>query len=53
MSMYNTFNMGIGMVLAIDANDADKAIEIISSLGEKAYKIGTVASGEGIEICLK
>lgn len=53
MSMYNTFNMGIGMVAAVSEADADKAIEVLSSLGEKAYKIGYVSEGEGIDIKLQ
>jgi phosphoribosylformylglycinamidine cyclo-ligase len=50
MSMYNTFNMGIGMVAAVAEEDADKAVEVLESLGEKAYKIGYVSEGSGIEI---
>ena len=44
--MYNTFNMGIGMVLAVDKNEADKVIEILESHGEKASIIGRVEKGE-------
>lgn len=52
MDMYNTFNMGIGMVVVVDKEDADKAIKAIENLGEQAYKIGTVKTGkEGIELC--
>lgn len=51
--MYNTFNMGIGMVLAVDKNDAEKTIQALTELGEKAYQIGEVVQGEGIQICLK
>lgn len=53
MSMYNTFNMGIGMVVAVKAEDKEKAIKCLEENGEKAYAIGTVTKGEGIEICLK
>ena len=53
MSMYNTFNMGIGMVIAVDRNDVDKALRSLEESGEKAYVIGDVTEGEGIEICLK
>jgi phosphoribosylformylglycinamidine cyclo-ligase len=53
MSMYNTFNMGIGMVAAVSAEDADKAIEVLEANGEKAYKIGYVTEGSGIEIKLQ
>lgn len=41
--MYNTFNMGIGMVIAVDAQDAEKAVEVLKAAGEKAYIIGHVA----------
>lgn len=50
-SIYNTFNMGIGMVLAVDAKDEDKTLELLKDLGEKAYKIGEIIEGEGIELC--
>ena len=53
MSMYNTFNMGIGMVLAVNKNDAEKTIDILEKSGEKAYIIGKAVKGEGIDICLK
>ncbi|SNU05265.1 phosphoribosylformylglycinamidine cyclo-ligase [Lachnospiraceae bacterium] len=45
--MYNTYNMGIGMVLAIDPADADKVIEALATTGDKAYVIGEVISGNG------
>lgn len=48
--MYNIFNMGIGMVIAVDAADADKAIEILTSNGEKASVIGRIVEGEGVKI---
>ena len=44
--MYNTFNMGIGMVLALPADQAQQALEILSAAGETAYQIGEVISGE-------
>ena len=46
--MFNIFNMGIGMVIALDASEADKAIEILSSHGEKASVIGRIVEGEGV-----
>ncbi len=50
--MYNTFNMGIGMVLALDAADAEKAVAALEAAGEKAYVIGKVIAGEkGVELC--
>lgn len=48
--MYNIFNMGIGMVIAVSPEDADTAAEYISSLGEKPYIIGTVTTETGIRI---
>ena len=48
--MFNIFNMGIGMVLALDASEADKAIEILKSHGEKASVIGRVTATEGVVI---
>ncbi len=50
--MYNTFNMGIGMVLALAEADVHSAISAIEAAGEKAYVIGDVISGEkGVELC--
>ena len=50
--MYNTFNMGIGMVLALAEADVHAAISAIEAAGEKAYVIGDVISGEkGVELC--
>ncbi len=50
--MFNTFNMGIGLVLAVDAEEADAAVRFFEGMGEKAYIIGEVVSGEkGIDIC--
>lgn len=53
MDMYKTFNMGIGLVLAVDKDDAKKTIDILEELGEKAFIIGDISKGEGIDICLK
>ena len=50
--MFNIFNMGIGMVLAVDAAEADKAIEILKSHGERASVIGRVTDTEGVNIIL-
>ena len=50
--MYNTFNMGIGMVLAVDPADVDKTIEAIKAEGEIAYVIGNIEAGEkGVTLC--
>ncbi|MGN0515091.1 MAG: phosphoribosylformylglycinamidine cyclo-ligase [Lachnospiraceae bacterium] len=50
--MYNTFNMGLGMVLAVDPKDADAAIKAIEAAGDTAYVVGKVVSGEkGVTVC--
>ncbi|MBQ3856680.1 MAG: phosphoribosylformylglycinamidine cyclo-ligase, partial [Ruminococcus sp.] len=50
--MFNTFNMGVGMVVSVDKNDADKAVAAIKAAGEDAYILGElVESDEGVIIC--
>ena len=50
--MFNTFNMGVGMVVCVDKNDADKAVSAINESGEEAYILGElVESEEGVIIC--
>lgn len=50
--MYNTYNMGLGMVLAVDAADAEKAMEALGKAGEKAYIVGNVEAGDkGVRLC--
>ena len=50
--MYNTFNMGLGMVLAVDKEDVDKVMQAVERAGEKAYVVGHVEAGEkGVELC--
>ena len=51
--MFNIFNMGIGMVLVLDAAEADKAIAILASHGEKASVIGRVTDRPGVNIILQ
>jgi phosphoribosylformylglycinamidine cyclo-ligase len=46
--MFNLYNMGIGMVIAIDAADAQKSADFLNANGETAYIIGSVISGEGV-----
>ena len=48
--MFNIFNMGIGMVIVLDAAEADKAVSILSAHGEKAQVIGRVVEGAGVTI---
>ena len=43
--MYNTYNMGLGMVLAVDPADADKTVEALKTAGEQAYIVGDVVTG--------
>ena len=43
--MYNTYNMGLGMVLAVDAADADRTVAALAKAGEKAWAVGEVAAG--------
>lgn len=49
--MFNTFNMGVGMIIAVAKENADKAVEILTNAGEKATILGEVATGdEGVII---
>ena len=49
--MYNTFNMGIGMIMAVPAEQADAAMAALAEAGEKAYVIGKVVAGaDGVEL---
>ena len=50
--MYNTYNMGLGMVLALDPADVDKTLEALKAAGETAYVVGTCEAGEkGVTLC--
>ena len=50
-AMYNTYNMGIGMIAAVDKNDVDQTLQAVRSVGEKPYVIGEIVDGEkGITI---
>jgi len=50
--MYNTYNMGLGMVLAVDPADADRTINALKSAGENAYVVGTCEAGEkSVTLC--
>ena len=49
--MYNTFNMGLGMVIAVNKSDVDTVMSAIKSAGEKAYEVGYIKSGDkGVEL---
>lgn len=50
--MYNTFNMGTGLIIAVDKEKADEAVRILEAAGEKAAVIGEIKAGEmGVELC--
>ncbi|MCD8124794.1 MAG: phosphoribosylformylglycinamidine cyclo-ligase [Lachnospiraceae bacterium] len=50
--MYNTFNMGLGMVFAVSPAQADAAVQAVEAAGEKAYIVGSVSEGEkGVDVC--
>ena len=50
--MYNTYNMGLGMVLAVDTADVDKTMEAIKAAGETPYVVGEIKDGEkGVTLC--
>lgn len=44
--MYNTYNMGLGLVIAVDPAQADAAIAAIEAAGEEAYRVGSIEAGE-------
>ena len=50
--MYNTFNMGLGMIVAVDEADVDRAMEAIRSAGDDPYVVGRIEAGEkGVDLC--
>ena len=50
--MYNTFNMGLGMILAVDPADVDKTMEALKAAGETPYVVGSAEAGEkGVTLC--
>lgn len=50
--MYNTYNMGLGMIVAVDAVDVDKTMEAIKAAGETPYVVGKIEEGEkGVTLC--
>ena len=49
--MYNTFNLGIGVILALPTAQAEQALSVLKDAGETAYQIGSVIPGEaGVEL---
>ncbi len=50
--MYNTYNMGLGMLAAVAPEDAEKTIKAMEEAGEKAYIVGSIKAGEkGVDLC--
>lgn len=50
--MYNTFNMGLGMILAVDEADVEKTMEAVKAAGEAPYVVGRIEEGEkGVSLC--
>ncbi len=50
--MYNTFNMGIGMIVSVNPADAEKTMEAMKAAGETPYVIGSLEAGEkGVDLC--
>lgn len=51
-AMFNTYNMGVGMITAVDKTDVDKTVEAIQAAGETAYIMGEIQAGKkGITLC--
>ncbi len=51
-TMYHTFNMGLGMILAVDPADVETVMDVASAAGETPYRAGTIEAGEkGVELC--
>ena len=44
--MFNTFNMGVGMTIVVDKNEADKAISALEAVGEKPVRLGEIVAGD-------
>ena len=50
--MYNTYNMGLGMIVAVDPADVDKTMEAMKAAGDTPYVVGTIEAGEkGVTLC--
>ena len=50
--MYNTFNMGLGMIVAVDEADVDRAMDAIRAAGDAPYVVGRIEAGDkGVELC--
>ena len=50
--MYNTYNMGLGMIVAVNPADVEKTVEAIKAAGETPYVVGSIEAGEkGVTLC--
>ena len=50
--MYNTFNMGLGMIVAVDKDDVEATMKAIEAAGEAGYIVGHIENGEkGVSLC--
>ena len=50
--MYNTYNMGLGMIVAVDPKDVDRTMEAIRESGDTPYVVGRIEAGEkGVTLC--
>lgn len=49
--MFNTFNMGVGMVAVVAKKDAEKAVSVLRAAGEDAYVLGEIVKGDGVILC--
>ena len=50
--MYNTYNMGLGMIVAVDPADVEKTLEAIKAAGDAPYVVGRIEAGEkGVDLC--
>ncbi len=48
--MFNTYNMGVGMIMTVAAEDVDQCIEILKANNQDAYRLGVIGEGEGVEL---
>ena len=50
--MYNTYNIGLGMIVAVDKEDVEKTMKAIESAGDKPYIVGHIEAGDkGVTLC--
>ena len=50
--MYNTFNMGLGMVIAVSKEDVSATMQALQAAGQEAYQVGEIVEGKkGVDLC--